>query len=83
MKFIGYFGKKKKLPFFFSNFFQMWKKSGAWFYKEIPEYIKPEDQQTSTPLTAHHAKKVTSEISMSLTNSSNKSQQLQKEQQCK
>ncbi|KAK6102300.1 C2 domain family protein [Brugia pahangi] len=38
-----------------SEYREMWKKSGAWFYKEIPEYIKPiEDPELHSPL--HHPK---------------------------
>uniref|UniRef100_A0A0R3RQ46 RabBD domain-containing protein n=1 Tax=Elaeophora elaphi TaxID=1147741 RepID=A0A0R3RQ46_9BILA len=32
----------------------MWKKSGAWFYKEIPEYIRPvEDLELHSPLSRY------------------------------
>uniref|UniRef100_A0A1I7VU70 Rabphilin-1 n=1 Tax=Loa loa TaxID=7209 RepID=A0A1I7VU70_LOALO len=32
----------------------MWKKSGAWFYKEVPEYIKPvEDPELHSPLSCY------------------------------
>lgn len=57
----------------------MWKKSGAWFYKEMPEYIKPvEDPESHSSLSRypktswqHYTKPETS----NLINSSNKPQQ--------
>ncbi|KAL4003224.1 C2 domain family protein [Acanthocheilonema viteae] len=62
----------------------MWKKSGAWFYKEIPEYIKPvEDAKPHSPLSyysktswQHYTKPETS----NLTYLPEKSQQQRKEQ---
>ncbi|VDM15294.1 unnamed protein product [Wuchereria bancrofti] len=61
----------------------MWKKSGAWFYKEIPEYIKPiEDPELHSPLRypktswQHYTKPETSNLAFS----SKKPQQSRKEQ---
>lgn len=38
----------------------MWKKSGAWFYKELPDYVIPESSEVRSPPAArnwqHHTK---------------------------
>lgn len=34
---------------FCSSFFQVWKRSGAWFYKSLPKYVHPTKEATWGP----------------------------------
>lgn len=36
-------------------FIKMWKKSGAWFYKEVPDYVKP-SEDTDARMSPHSFK---------------------------
>ncbi|VDM94112.1 unnamed protein product [Onchocerca ochengi] len=63
----------------------MWKKSGAWFYNEIPEYIRPMEESASQSSSPYHLKNAWQhytkpETSNFQTFSSNKSQQSRREQ---
>lgn len=61
----------------------MWKKSGAWFYNEIPEYIKPvEEPESHSPLLNHPKiswQHYTKPATSNLTYLSNNSQQSRNE----
>ncbi|MCP9257626.1 Double C2-like domain-containing protein beta [Dirofilaria immitis] len=69
-----------------SEYREMWKKSGAWFYNEIPEYIKPDENSESHSPSSYYPRNswqhYTKSETSNLAYSSNKSQQSQKEQ-CK